>query len=129
MIPEPVTKSPNRNKGGRPSKPVKRNKLLGVKCTLIEKKAIEAKAKYSGSNVSEYLRNLGLGSKIVMRKIPMAKEILQFTGTLNHLAANLNQIAKKRNQLDELNALERAQLNQLSLSVKQLAVDIKKHLK
>lgn len=59
----------------------------------------------------------------------LPKEILQFTGTLNHLAANLNQIAKKRNQLDELNALERAQLQQLSTMVKQLAMDIKNHLK
>jgi hypothetical protein len=45
------------------------------------------------------------------------------------MAANLNQIAKKRNQLDELNALERAQLNQLSLSVKQLTKDIKNYFK
>ena len=64
-----------------------------------------------------------------MPKIIVPKEILQFSGTLNHMAANLNQIAKKRNQLDELNALERAQLNQLSLSVKQLTKDIKNHLK
>lgn len=129
MITVTETKSPNRNKGGRSPKAVKRNKLLGVKCTLVEKRTIEAKARYSGVSVSEYLRNLGLSSKIDMRKIRLPKEILQFTGTLNHLAANLNQIAKKRNQLDELNALERAQLNQLSLSVKQLAVDIKNHLK
>lgn len=129
MIPVTETKSSTRNKGGRPVKAVKRNKLLGVKCTLVEKKTIEAKAKYSGVTVSEFLRNLGLGSKIDMRKIMVPKEILQFTGTLNHLAANLNQIAKKRNQFDELNALERAQLNQLSLSVKQLAIDIKNHLK
>lgn len=129
MTPVTEIKSPSRNKGGRPAKAVKRNKLLGVKCTLVEKRTIEAKAKYSGVSVSEYLRNLGLGSKIDMRKIRMPREILQFTGTLNHLAANLNQIAKKRNQLDELNALERAQLNQLSLSVKQLAVDIKNHIK
>ncbi|MBI2275449.1 MAG: mobilization protein [Bacteroidetes bacterium] len=129
MTPVTEIKSPSRNKGGRPAKAVKRNKLLGVKCTLVEKRTIEAKAKYSGVSVSEYLRNLGLSSKIDMRKIRIPKEILQFTGTLNHLAANLNQIAKKRNQLDELNALERAQLNQLSLSVKQLAVDIKNHIK
>ncbi len=32
------------------------------------------------------------------------------TGTFNHIAANLNQIAKKRNSGEELNALERASL-------------------
>ena len=124
-----VTKPSNRNKGGRPTKEIKRDKLMGVKCSSIEKFLIKTRAQKSGLTVSEYLRNLGLGSKIDMRKIPFPKEILQFTGTLNHLAANLNQIAKKRNQLDELNAFERAQLNQLSQAVKQLAADIKNHLK
>jgi hypothetical protein len=118
-----------RNKGGRPIKPVKRNQLLGVKCSILEKKTIQAKAKYAGLTVSEFLRNLGLASKVYRPKMIIPKEILQFTGTLNHLAANLNQIAKKRNQLDELNALERAQLQQLSNMVKQIALDIKNHLK
>lgn len=123
------TKSSNRNKGGRPTKEIKRNKLLGVKCNSLEKFMIKANAKNSGLTVSEYLRELGINRKIGMPKIIVPKEILQFTGTLNHMAANLNQIAKKRNQLDELNALERAQLNQLSLSVKQLTKDIKNHFK
>jgi len=123
------TKPSNRNKGGRPTKEIKRDKLLGVKCSSVEKFLIKTHAKNCGVTVSEYLRNLGLGSKIDMRKIRFPKEILQFTGTLNHLAANLNQIARKRNQLNELNALERAQLNRLSQAVKQLAADIKNHLK
>ncbi len=38
------------------------------------------------------------------------REVLQAIGDLNHMAANLNQIAKKRNSFDELNALERAEL-------------------
>lgn len=123
------TKPSKRNKGGRPTKGIKRNNFLGVKCSSLEKFLIKANAKKCGLTVSEYLRELGLNRKIDMPKITVPKEILQFTGTLNHLGANLNQIAKKRNQLDELNALERAQLNQLSLSVKQLAIDIKTHLK
>ena len=123
------TNAPILNKGGRPIKTVKRNKLLGVKCTSLERLLIKANAKNSRLTVSEFLRELGTNGKIDMPKIIVPKEILQFTGTLNHMAANLNQIAKKRNQLDELNALERAQLNQLSLSVKQLAKDIKYHLK
>jgi len=129
MIPTKATTSSNRNKGGRPTKEIKRNKFLGVKCTSLEKFLIKTNAKYSGLTVSEYLRELGMNGKIDMPKIIVPKEILQVTGTLNHMAANLNQIAKKRNQLDELNALERAQLNQLSISVKQLTKDIKNHLK
>jgi len=50
--------------------------------------------------VSEYLRNLGLGSKIDRRQKVLPKEVLAFTGTMNHIAANLNQIAKKRNGIE-----------------------------
>lgn len=129
MSVETVRQPKGKNKGGRPAKAIKRNQLIGVKCTFIEKKTIEAKAKYSGLTVSVFLRNLGMGCKVDRPKIRLPKEVLYFTGTLNHLAANLNQIAKKRNQRDELNVLERAQLQQLSTLVKQLALDIKNHLK
>ena len=122
-------KNRKRNKGGRPCKEIKRNKLLGVKCTSIEKTTIKAKAKYSGLTVSEYLRQLGMNGKIDMQKIMFPKEILQFTSTLNHLAANMNQAAKKRNYNEELNALERANLNQVCGMVKQLVLDIKDRLK
>lgn len=125
-----LLKNPDKkNKGGRPVKAIKRNKLLGVKCSIIEKKVIELKAKNSGLTVSEFLRELGLTGKIDMRKMALSKEILQFTGTLNHLAANMNQVAKKRNQNDELNAIERARLQQDCQLVKQLASDIKNCLK
>lgn len=123
------SKTSKPNKGGRPKKAIKCNKMLGVKCTGVEKLTIEYKAKHCGLSVSEYLRGLGMNGKIDMRKITLSREILQFTGTLNHLAANLNQTAKKRNQNDELNALERASLQQLANLVKQLAQDIKNHLK
>lgn len=129
MITGTETKLGKRNKGGRPPKAIKRNKLLGVKCTLVEKITIQAKAKYSGLSVSEYLRGLGMNGKIDMQKIMFPKEILQFTSTLNHLAANMNQAAKKRNYNEELNALERANLNHVSMMVKQLVQDIKNRLK
>lgn len=118
-----------KNKGGRPQKTIKRNKMLGVKCTTVERYTITYKAKQCGLTVSEYLRGLGLNGKIDRRKIPLTKEILLFTGTLNHLAANMNQTAKKRNQNDELNAIERASLQVLASQVKQLAQDIKNRLK
>jgi hypothetical protein len=50
------------------------------------------------------------------------------TGTINHMAANLNQIAKKRNSGEELNALERANLKVLSGELKGTAVQIKSFL-
>jgi peptidoglycan hydrolase CwlO-like protein len=117
-----------RNKGGRPKKAIKKDQLLGVKCSLIERKVIEFKAKAGNLSVSEYLRKLGLSGKVDMKLKAFSKEILQFKGTLNHIAANLNQIAKKRNMNDELNALERANLEQLSRNIKSLANDIKNFL-
>lgn len=115
-------------KGGRPKKAIKKDQLLGVKCSLLERKVIESKARESNTSVSEYLRKLGLTGKVDMKIKTLLKEILQFKGTLNHLAANLNQVAKKRNMNDELNALERASLEHQSKEIKQLANDIKNFL-
>jgi hypothetical protein len=117
-----------KNKGGRPGKADKRDQLLGIKCTLDEREVIESKAKVVALTVSEYLRQMGLTGNIDMRKKVLPKEILQFIGTLGHVAANLNQIAKKRNSFDELNALERAELQHLSGQVKQLVTNIKNYL-
>lgn len=117
-----------KNKGGRPKKAIKKDQLLGVKCSLLERKVIEYKARENNISVSEYLRKLGLSGKIDMKMKTLSKEILQFKGTLNHLAANLNQVAKKRNMNDELNALERASLEHQSKEIKQLVNDIQKFL-
>ena len=123
-----MKKQVTRNRGGRPKKPLKQREFIGVKCSLVEKIILKQKAKAVGLSLSEYLRETGLNGQVVRRTKAIPKEILHFTGTLNHLAANLNQIAKKRNQMDELNALERADLNVLSIEVKQLAIDVKKLL-
>jgi peptidoglycan hydrolase CwlO-like protein len=124
---EQVERKFNR-KGGRPKKAVKRDQQITVACSLIEKNVIEQKAKYSNLTNSEYLRQMGLTGKIDSRLKVLPKEVLQLTAALNHMGANLNQVAKKRNSLDELNAIERAELNQLSRRVKELAGEIKKHL-
>ena len=63
------------------------------------------------------------------RERALPKEVLQLTGTLNHRAANFNQIAKKRNGIDELDAFERAELMVQSGQVKRLAEEIKSHFK
>lgn len=117
-----------KSKGGRPVKPVKRNKLLGVKCTSVEAFIIQAKAEELQLSVSEYLRKRGIDGKIDIQKKALPKEVLSLIGTLNHMAANLNQIAKKRNSFDELNALERAELQHLAKEFKQRVTDIKMYL-
>ncbi len=118
-----------RNKGGRPKKAVRKDQLLGVKCSLVERKAIEVRANSVSLSVSEYLRKMGLTGKIDRREKAFPKEVLLLTGTLNHLAANLNQIAHKRNRQEELNAVERAVLQDDAATVRQLAKDIKSYLK
>jgi hypothetical protein len=118
-----------RKKGGRPKKAVKKDQLLGVKCSLIERKAIEGNAKLAGLSVSEYLREMGLSGKIDCAKKVLPKEVLLYTGTLNHLAANMNQIAHKRNRDDVLNALERAELQHDATTLRQLAKEIKSYLR
>ncbi len=82
----------------------------------------------AGLTASEYLCKIGLNGKIDRREKTFPKEILQLTGTINHMAANLNQIAKKRNGIEELNAFERASLQVLSGEVKQIAKEIKNYL-
>jgi len=119
---------PKNNKGGRPPKEVKRLRTLSVKCSFFEGKQIENKAKQVGLSVSEYLREIGLKGAVKFRVKTLNREVLQLTGTLNHIAANLNQIAKKRNSFDELSVLERARLNQQSTSLQQIVTDIKAYL-
>lgn len=118
-----------RNKGGRPAKAVKRNKPLTVKCTILEQKVIAVKAKKAGLTTSQYLRELGLNGNIVMRIKTLPKETLALTAALNHVGGLLNQIAKKRNSNEELNALERADLKVLEGKVKEILETIKTGMK
>jgi hypothetical protein len=121
-------KAQTRNKGGRPPKTIKQKEVIPIKCSLIEKIVLKQKAKAIGISLSDYLRQTGLKGQAVSKTKAFPKEILLFTGTLNHLAANINQVAKKRNGFDELNALERADLNILSRQIKELAINVKKLL-
>lgn len=75
---------------------------MAIKCTLYERKVIEARAKSANLSVSEYLRENGLTGKIDRRDKALPKEVLNLTAALNHMGASLNQIAKKRNGTDEL---------------------------
>ncbi len=53
---------------------------------------------------------------------------LAFAGTLNQLASNLNQIARKRNMDEDLSAIQRAELNYLSSELKLIAQTIRTYL-
>lgn len=114
-----------KKKGGRPRKGIKRDQLLAIKCNQWERSIIEAKAKNSNLTVSEYLRKMGVTGKIDRREKVFPKEVLELTGTLNHLAANLNQIARIRNGIEQLSLTELVQLKIQSSDLKKLAEQIK----
>lgn len=118
-----------KNKGGRPRKEITRCHQLAVLCTPEERRNIEGKAKCLNVSISEFLRTIGLDSKATVKPKTLPSEVLLLTGTLNHLAANINQIAYKRNVDDQLNAIERAELNFLAQQIKALSEQIKTHLK
>lgn len=120
--------SKKNNKGGRPKVKVKRDQQLAVMCSLQERNLIEQKAKQSNSPVSVWLRSLALKGQTGSIKKTIPKEVLLFTATLNHLAANINQLTKKHNQYDLFSDAEINQLQQLITEVKQLAADIKNSL-
>jgi len=92
----------------------------------MEKKIIQMNARKAGTNISVFLRTLGLNERVKVKTLP--KEVLQLTGTLNHVAANLNQIARKRNGVDELDAMDRALLNQEVRSLQGLVKAVKTYL-
>ncbi|GAB3013873.1 hypothetical protein GCM10027051_16410 [Niabella terrae] len=121
--------TPNeKNKGGRPKKSVKRSHRLRVACSALERRIIEIKAKQAQLTISEFLREASLNSQIVARQKTLPKEVLDFTGNLNHLAANINSLAYKNNSAQTFNAFERAELKQLAVQVKELAQAIKNSL-
>jgi len=120
---ETVMKRTWDRKGGRPKKTIRKSEQLAVMCSMIERKIIEHKAKQVGVSVSQFLRELALNGKIEIKTFP--KDILLYTATLNHLAANVNQVAKKRNREETFNAMERAEWLVLAQEVKNLVMKIK----
>ena len=118
-----------RNKGGRPKVSLKRAVSLTVMCNLIEKKLIQLNARKVNLCASVYLRELGLKGTVKVKLKTLPKEVLQFIGTLNHMAANLNQIARKRNSGEDLNAMDRALINQEVRAIQKLVEEIEAYLK
>lgn len=126
---ENTTQNSRVNKGGRPKKQEHRDQKVTVMFSCIEVITMRFFAKEIGMTLSEYLRSLGLKRQVDRKAKALPREVLQLAGTLNHMAANLNQVAYKRNRGDELNAIERAELMVLSGEIKALARTIKAALK
>lgn len=123
-----TTNQKRSSKGGRPQKKDKRDQQLAVMCTLQEREQIEQKAKQHNLPVSVWLRTVALQGQTGSLKKVFPRELLLFTATLNHIAANINQLTKKHNQYQLFSAAEITQLQDLITALKQLAAEIKKGL-
>lgn len=123
-----ITNQKSRNKGGRPRAAQKRDQQLAVMCTREERELIEQKARASSLPVSAWLRTVALGEQTASHKRTIPKEILLLSATLNHTAANINQLTKKHNQYQLFSDAEITMLNQFITELKQLAMQIKKSL-
>ncbi len=117
-----------KNRGGRPKKVVKRSYVIKVKCTILEKKLIERKAKEGGFALSVYMRMVGLNGTIVMRKTVLTREFLEYKATLYHTASNLNQIARKINATGDITEGEKEVLLTLQTEIKEHLERVQKSL-
>ena len=98
-------------------------------CTIMEKKIIQIQCQEGRYKYIRFIcGTLGLNERVKMVVKTLPKEVLQFMGMLNHMAANLNQIAKKRNKGEDLNALDRALLNQEVRAIQEVVKDVKTYL-
>lgn len=118
----------SRNKGGRPRAMQKRDQQLAVMCTREERELIQQKARASSLPVSAWLRTVALQGQTGSLQKTIPKEILLLSATLNHTAANINQLTKKHNQYQLFSDAEITRLQQLITELKQLAAGIKKSL-
>lgn len=116
------------NKGGRPPKKIKRDQHVTFKCSLLERKIMERKARSIYLTLSEYLRDLGLKGNVNIRIKTLPREDLELRAELYHLASSLNQIALRHNRGDVLSPLERINLNRLAEEIRSLAGQIKSYL-
>jgi hypothetical protein len=117
-----------KKKTGRPVKAIKKNQQLAVMCSELERRIIRQKAEKANCTISQFLRELGVSAKVEIKAKFIPPEVLALSGTLNQVAANLNQIARKRNMDEELSAIQRAELNYLFSELKGIAQTIRNHL-
>lgn len=122
------TRNIQKNKGGRPKKPDPRTRRLNVACTNQEQNIIAAKANAVGLTVSEYLRSSGLTSHIDTRQKRLPNEVLEFTGRINNIASNINQLAKLNNAGQNFTAHEREVMRNLAQVLFELTEKIKAYL-
>jgi hypothetical protein len=101
--------------------------VMAFLCSQVEKVYIKSCAKKAGKSLSAYVRQ-GALQGFQHRDKSLPPEVLAFQAQLAHACGLLEVIARKRLDGDELNALERAQLNEIRQSLQEFFEQIKQHL-
>jgi mobilization protein NikA len=79
-----------------------RTKLINVRCSERERSGIEQRAEQAGLSVGAYLRVQALGApgpRAVRRPPIERKELGRLLGHLGKIGSNINQLAKRYNQI------------------------------
>jgi hypothetical protein len=97
-----------------------------LRCTPTEKRYIKIRAHEAGLSVSVFLRDMGLKDSPEKRKT-LPPEVLAFIGQLAQLIGALEIIARRRLDNEDLDGLERAELNFRAKEVKILIKDVKSY--
>ncbi|RYE89438.1 MAG: plasmid mobilization relaxosome protein MobC [Cytophagaceae bacterium] len=87
--------SAKKPKGGRPKKVIKRDAVLVVRLTQIERMLITGRAREAGMSPSEWFRKSAKTAKVMARFSPEDAATLRM---LSGMANNLNQLTKLAHQ-------------------------------
>jgi len=109
------------------SKSLRKSTYVMLRCTPAEKRYIKIRARDAGLSVSVFLRDMGLKDSPEKRKT-LPPEALASIGVLSGLIGTLEIIARKRLDNEDLDGLERAELNFRAKEVKMVIKDIKSYL-
>ena len=109
----------SKNKGGAPKKRVKRELIIRIRMTAIERFYIDSKAKTAGMRSSSWIRAAAKSAKVVPRVTDDERRILWM---LAELANNLNQLTKLAHQLGLLTVARDCSkiLNEIDITLKHL---------
>jgi len=109
------------------SKASRRNCSVEVCCTAAEKRYIGIRAREAGFSISVFLREMGLKDSPEKRRT-LPAEVLAFDGQLSQIIGTLEIIARKRLDNEDLDSLQRAELNFRAKELKLLITGIKSYL-
>lgn len=81
--------SQSRKNTGRPTKPIKREKSMGVRLTISERFIITKKAERAGMTLTAYLRHVAIHGKVTARPSEedrnIARQLIKMTTEIHQL--------------------------------------------